>query len=202
MVEKILMLCVNGRAKALLDQFEKEQGDPQNYIELKKQLNAVFDSDSRADSDCEVHMIAFERCVQRIGESEEDFMTHLLQLYKAADPQAKTNVINHAIKCKFLQGISDTLRRNIFIFCSNPYDEKFLMKVRSKLAGMLQFIFSCYPLLKLRLLTLFPLLQIHQIQLLKQFSLYPESLRNKISLQCGSSTNNKSRLMPISSNFR
>ena len=98
MVGKILMLCVNGRAKALLDQFEEEQGDPQKYIELKKQLNAVFDS----DSDCKVHMIAFERCVQRIGESEEDFMTHLLQLYKAADPQAKTNVINHAIKCKFL----------------------------------------------------------------------------------------------------
>ena len=119
-VGQILMLCVDGRAKAVLDQFEEEQGDPQKYSELKKQLNAVFDS----DSDREAHMTAFERCVQRIGESEEEFMTHLLQLYKAADPQAKTNVINHAVKRKFLQGISDTLRRNIFIFCSNPYDEK------------------------------------------------------------------------------
>ena len=69
-------------------------------------------------------MTAFEHCLQRIGESEEEFMTHLFQLYKAADPQAKTNVINHAVKRKFLQGISDTFRRNIFIFCSNPYDEK------------------------------------------------------------------------------
>ena len=150
-VGQILTLCVDGRAKAVLDQFEEEQGDPQKYSSLEKQLNAVFDS----DSDREAHMTAFERCVQRIGESEEDFMTHLLQLYKAADPQAKTNVINHAIKRKFLQGISDTLRRNIFIFCSNPYDEMFLIKICSKLAGMLQFIFPCHPLLQLRFLTLF-----------------------------------------------
>ena len=151
MVGQILMLCVDGRANAVLDQFEEEQGDPQKYSELKKQLNAVFDS----DSDREAHMTAFERCVQRIGESEEEFMTHLLQLYKAADPQAKTNVINHAVKRKFLQGISDTLRRNIFFFCSNPYDEKFLITICSKLAGMLQFIFPCHPLLHLRFLTLF-----------------------------------------------
>ena len=96
-VGQILMLCVDGRAKAILDQFEEEQGDLQKYSELKKQLNAVFDS----DSDREAHMTAFERCVERIGESEEEFMTHLLQLYKAADPQAKTNVINHAVKRKF-----------------------------------------------------------------------------------------------------
>ena len=119
-VGQILMLCVDGRAKAVLDQFEEDKGAPQKYSDLKKQLNAVFDS----DSDREAHMTAFERCVQRIGESEEEFMTHLFQLYKAADPQANTNVINHAVKRKFLQGISDTLRRNIFIFCSNPYDEK------------------------------------------------------------------------------
>ena len=119
-VGQILMLCVEGRAKAVLDQFEEEKGDPQKYSELRQQLNAVFDS----ASDREAHMTAFERCVQRIGESEEEFMTHLLQLYKAADPQAKTNIINHAVKRKFLQGISDALRRNIFIFCSNPYDEK------------------------------------------------------------------------------
>ena len=73
-VGQILMLCVDGRAKAVLDQFEEEQGDPQKYSELKKQLKAVFDS----DSDCEAHMTAFERCVQRIGKSEEEFMTHLL----------------------------------------------------------------------------------------------------------------------------
>ena len=119
-VGQILMLCVDGRAKAFLDQFEEENGTPQQYSELKKQLDAVFDS----DSDREAHMTTFEHCVQRIGESEEAFMTHLLKLYKAADPQAKTNVINHVIKRKFLQGISDTLRRNIFIFCSNLYDEK------------------------------------------------------------------------------
>ena len=47
-----------------------------------------------------------------------------MQLYKAADPQAKTNVINYAVNSTFFQGISDTLRRYIFVFCSNPYDEK------------------------------------------------------------------------------
>ena len=109
-------VCCKLMAKAILNQFEEEQ----QYSELKKQLNAVFDS----DSDREAQMTAFGRCVQRIGESEEEFMTHLLQLYKAADPQAKTNVINHAVKRKFLQGISDTLQWNIFIFGSNLYDEK------------------------------------------------------------------------------
>lgn len=69
-------------------------------------------------------MTAFERCVQKIDESEEEFMTHFLQLFRAANPKAKTEVINHGVKCKFLQGISDTLRRNIFIFCTNPHDEK------------------------------------------------------------------------------
>ena len=117
-VGQILMLCVDGRAKAVLDQFEEEKGDPQKYTELKKQLNAIFDFNREA------HMTAFERFVQKIGESEEKFMTRLLLLYKAADPQAKTNVIIHAVKLKFLQGISDTFRRNIFIFCSNPYDDK------------------------------------------------------------------------------
>ena len=50
-------------------------------------------------------------------------LTHLLRLFKAANPKAKTEVINHAVKRKFLQGISDALRRNIFIFCKNPYDD-------------------------------------------------------------------------------
>ena len=118
-VGQILMLCVDGRAKAVLDQFEEEKSSPQKYSELKKQLTAVFDS----EADREAHMTAFERCIQKIDESEEEFMTHLLQLFKAANPNAKTEVINHAVKRKFLQGISDALRRNIFIFCKNPYDD-------------------------------------------------------------------------------
>eukprot|EP00795_Rhopilema_esculentum_P009397 gene9397-biopygen10865 len=119
-VGQILMLCVDGRAKAILDQFEDEKGSPQKYSELKEQLAVVFDS----ETDREAHMTAFERCIQKIDESEEEFMTHLLQLFRAANPKAKTDIINHAVKRKFLQGISDTLRRNIFIFCTNPYDDK------------------------------------------------------------------------------
>ena len=105
MVRQILMLCVRGCTSAILDQFDEKQGDPQNYNELREQLNAVFDS----DSNYEAHMTAFEHSMQRISESEEEFVAYLLLLYKAADPQAKANVINHAITCKFLQGISDTL---------------------------------------------------------------------------------------------
>ena len=116
-VGQILMLCVDGRAKAVLDQFEEEKSTPKKYSELKKQLTAVFDSEAGR----EAHMTAFERCIQKIDESEEEFMTHLLQLFKAANPKAKTEVINHAVKRKFLQRISDALRRNIFIFCKNPY---------------------------------------------------------------------------------
>ena len=56
-VGQLLMLCVDGHAKAVLDQFEKEQGDTQKNSELKKQLNAVFYS----DSDREARMTAFER---------------------------------------------------------------------------------------------------------------------------------------------
>ena len=114
------MLCVDGRAKAILDQFEEEKDSPQKYSELKQQLTAVFDS----EADREARMTAFERCVQKIDESEEEFMTHLLQLFRAANPKAKAEVVNHAVKRKFLQGISEALRRNIFIFCKNPYDDK------------------------------------------------------------------------------
>ena len=118
-VGQILMLCVDGRAKAALGQFEEDKSSPQRYSKLKKQLTTVFNS----EADREAHMTAFERCIQKINESEEEFMTYLLQLFKAADPKAKTEVIKHAVKRKFLQGISDALLRNIFIFCKNPYDD-------------------------------------------------------------------------------
>ena len=117
---QILMMCVEGRAKATLDQFEDEQGTAQKYTVLKKQLSTVFDS----PADREAHMTAFEGRMQRVNESEDEFMTSLLSLYRAANPDAKTEDINRAVKRKFLQGIADHLRRNIFIFCANPYEDK------------------------------------------------------------------------------
>jgi len=40
------MLCVSGRAKACLDQFEDSQQEPQKFSTLKEQLKAIFDSPS------------------------------------------------------------------------------------------------------------------------------------------------------------
>ena len=117
---QILMMCIDGRAKAIFDQFEAEKGSLQKYTALKAQLTAVFDS----PADHEAHMTAFERCIQQLNESEDEFMTSLLSLYREANSDAKTEEINRAVKRQFLQGISDNLRYNLFIFCSNHYDEK------------------------------------------------------------------------------
>ena len=67
------MLCVSGRAKACLDQFEDSQQEPQKFSALKEQLKAIFDS----PSDREAKMADFEQRIQNIDESEEEFMTSL-----------------------------------------------------------------------------------------------------------------------------
>ena len=102
-----------------MDQFEAEKGSPHKYTALKAQLSTVFDS----PADREAHMTAFECRMHRLNESEDEFMTSLLSLYRAVNPNAKTEEINRAVKLKFLQGISDNLRHNPFIFWSNPYDD-------------------------------------------------------------------------------
>lgn len=114
------MLCVDGRAKACLDQFEDAQNEPQKFTVLKQQLQGIFDS----VSDREANMSHFEQRIQKVNESEEEFMTSLLQTFRAANPSAKDEEIARAVKRKFLQGISVSLRRNLFIFCQHPYDEK------------------------------------------------------------------------------
>ena len=115
---QILMLCVGGRAKACLDQFEDSKQEPQKFSALKEQLKAIFDS----PSDREAKMADFEQRIQHVDESEEEFMTSLLQTFRAANPSAKNEEIDRAVKRKFLQGIPVNLRRNLFIFCHNPYD--------------------------------------------------------------------------------
>ena len=68
-------------------------------------------------------MTEFETRIQHVNETEEEFMTALLQLYRAANPEAKSEDVNSAVKHKFLHRINDTLRRNIFIFCTNPFSD-------------------------------------------------------------------------------
>ena len=117
---QLLMLCVDGRAKAILDQFEEEKGEPPKLKDLKEQLTNTFDS----LADRVAKMSQFETCIQQIGESEDEFMTAFLQLFCAATPSAKNEDVSHAVKHKFLHRISDQPRRNIFIFCTNPFDDK------------------------------------------------------------------------------
>ena len=71
---QILLLCVSGRAKACLDQFEDSKQEPQKFSALKEQLKAIFDS----PSDREAKMADFEQRIQNIDESEEEFMTSLI----------------------------------------------------------------------------------------------------------------------------
>ena len=117
---QILMLCVDGRAKACLNQFEDAKKEPQKYSTLKKQQQEVFDS----PSDGEAKMSEFEQRIQDVNESKEEFMTSLLQTFCAANPSAKDGEIDCAVKRKFVQGIPASLRQNLFIFCQNPYDDK------------------------------------------------------------------------------
>ena len=90
------------------------------HTPFEKQLQEVFDS----PSDREAKMSEFEQRIQNVNESEEEFMTSLLQTFRAANPSAKDDEIDRAVKRKFLQGIPPTLRRNLIIFCQNPYDDK------------------------------------------------------------------------------
>ena len=62
-----LMLCVGGRAKAVLDDFEAENGTAQNFTALLEKLKTTFDNTSSR----EFKMTMFEERRQQIGETEE-----------------------------------------------------------------------------------------------------------------------------------
>lgn len=112
-----LMLCVGGRAKAVLDDLEAEVGTAQTFTVLTEKLKTTFDSTSARES----KMTMFEDRRQKLEETEEEFMLALLRLYKNANPNADAANLNSALKRKFLQGISPALKRNVFIFCNDPY---------------------------------------------------------------------------------
>ena len=112
-----LMLCVEGRAKAVLEKFETEKTEPQIYDNLVVELKRVFNTTASR----EAKMMMFENRMMRIGETEEDFMLDLLLLYRYANPNATANTLDQAIKRKFLQGISPEIRKNLFIFYNDPF---------------------------------------------------------------------------------
>ena len=49
-------------------------------------------------------------------------MLDLVKLYSLANPDHAADIKLAAIKRKFLNGISPDLRRNVFVFCNNPFE--------------------------------------------------------------------------------
>ena len=68
---QILMLCIDGTARAILGQYEEEKATPQKFIDLRKQPEEIFDS----PADRETKMTEFETRIQHVDETEEEFMT-------------------------------------------------------------------------------------------------------------------------------
>ena len=114
---QLLMLRVGGQAKAILETFEDQEDGPQPYSALKAKLKEKYNTTAIQ----EIKMTEFESRTQDINESEEEFMFQLNSLYSLANPNQNEAVKLTAIKRKFLQGISPELRKNIYIFCSDPH---------------------------------------------------------------------------------
>ena len=115
---QLLLLYVEGRARAILEEYEEAQGgNPLTYAVLAAKLKEHFESASSREE----AMKKFEMRMQNVNESEEEFMLGLLKLYSLANPNHAADIKLAAIKRKFINGISEELRRNIFIFCNNPY---------------------------------------------------------------------------------
>ena len=102
---------------AAAENLELRKGAQQPYAELKTELESVFNSSASR----EARMVEFDNRVQRVDESEDEFMLSLVRLFKAANPDADDGAASLAVKRKFMQGISAELRRSTYIFCSDPF---------------------------------------------------------------------------------
>ena len=115
---QLLMLFTDGQPKAILEELEEVAGNPQTLTQCKNKLNSVYDTVAvREDK-----MSTFEQRTQQLGESEEEFMFALVKLFRGANPDAGMNVLDQAVKRKFLQGIDPAIKRGVFVFCQDPYD--------------------------------------------------------------------------------
>ena len=74
---QLLMLFVEGRARATLEEFEQTRGGvQQTYVDLAAKLREHFDNAETR----ETSMSLFETRVKKVNESEEEFMLQLLKL--------------------------------------------------------------------------------------------------------------------------
>lgn len=114
---QLLLLCLGGQALAVAERFEEEKKQPQNFTALVARLKEVFNS----EADREFKQEEFEKRHLQINETEDDFMLALTRLHRAANPNSSDEELARNVKRKFMNGISPELKRNIFIFCSNPH---------------------------------------------------------------------------------
>ena len=114
---QIMMTCLTGQAMAFAENLELRKNAQQPYSELKTELEKVFNSAASR----EARMVEFDNRIQRVNESEDEFMLSLVRLYKAANPDVADATASLAVKRKFMQGITAELRRSTYIFCSDPF---------------------------------------------------------------------------------
>lgn len=116
---QLLMLCLNGQALAVAEQFEQENNAGQTFTALKNRLEEVFNTSANKER----RMVEFENRVQKIDETEDEFMLALLKLYKSANPGVNNEELQRSVKRKFMNGISAELKRAIYIFVNDPHDD-------------------------------------------------------------------------------
>ena len=115
---QLLLLFVEERAKAILEEFEETRGGiPLDFATLSAKLKEHFEDVSGRENG----MMIFESRVKQLNESVEEFMQALVSLYSDANPTHAAEIKLEAVKRKFLQGISPELRKTISVFCNNPF---------------------------------------------------------------------------------
>ena len=109
---QLLMLFVEGQAKAILEEFEVEQGTPQTYSDLIRKLKTCFDTVAARES----KMAAFEIRTQQLEETEEEFMLALTKFYRAANPGIVGELFESAVKRNFCRASFLTSERIYLYF--------------------------------------------------------------------------------------
>ena len=113
---KLIMLCLTGQPLTVAEQLEHER---QTYDQVRIRLESVFDSSAKREQ----RMEAFEKRILLAGESVDQFMLALVQLYRSANPNAVDREFQMAVKRKFLQGLPPKLRQSVYVFVNDPYSQ-------------------------------------------------------------------------------
>ena len=114
---QLVMLCLEGQALAVAEQLDGETDGELLLTAVRQRLETVFDTTAIREQ----KMASFENRRQKLDESEDEFMLSLTTYYRGANPTATAAELNKAVKRKFMQGISEDLRRAIYVFISDPF---------------------------------------------------------------------------------